>query len=254
MVPAVAVQATTALSANTAWASVYVARVREHVATSTASLKLGNDSGPAAAAPAATEGTGTNRDWLDGVTLDRPGEMASTFLTNVVESVTGTRDARVGRALTQVGLAGYQFIQAGLHYAAQGTGLLAAGSSVLGKVLPAIGVASGAAQVWQGWNELESHDGGVLSVIGSRTARSGLLNMAAGVLSFVPGFGTAIGGAVTRLVAAANEMDMFSFLDAPTRTVESQGTDVARTVHPLDETPTNPYDRTRRDGTVVRAS
>ena len=54
---------------------------------------------------------------------------------------------------------------------------------------------------------------------------------------------------VTRLVAAANEMDVFSLLDAPTRSVEEQGAAVAQRVHPLDETPLNPYDRTRRDGT-----
>jgi len=201
------------------------------------------------AAPPASRGTGHDRALLDGVTLDRPTEMVSTALTNLVERVTGERDGRSGRALTQVLLAGYQFVQAGLHHAAAGKGIVATGSSVLGKVLPALGVASGAMQVWKGWSELESHDGGPLAILGSRTGRSGVLNVIAGALAFVPGFGTALGGAVTRLVAAANEMDVFSFLDAPTRSVEEQGAAVAQRVHPLDETPLNPYDRTRRDGT-----
>lgn len=236
---------TTAQGAN-AWAKAYVERVRERVAA--------GQPGPQAPAPAASKGTGRDRDWFDGVTIERPAEMVPTFLTNVAESITGTRDARVGRALNQVGLAGYQFVQAGLHHAARGQGIIATGSSVLGKVLPTLGIAAGAAQVWRGWNELESHDDGVLSILGSRTGRSGLLNVLAGALAFVPGVGTAIGGAVTRLVAAANEMDVFSFLDAPTRSVESQGEDVARKVHVFDRTPTNPYDRTRRDGTIARAS
>jgi hypothetical protein len=209
-------------------------------------FQLKPDNGPVREAPLATRGTGHDRALLDGVTFDRPTEMVSTTLTNFVERVTGTRDERSGRALSQTLLAGYQFVQAGLHAAARGSGVIATGSSVLGKVLPALGVASGAAQVWKGWNELESHDAGPLSILGSRTGRSGLLNVLAGALAFVPGVGTAIGGAVTRLVAAANELDAFSFLDAPTRSVEEQGYDVARRVHVLDETPLDPYDRTRR--------
>lgn len=209
-------------------------------------LKLAPDNGYVRAAPMATKGTGHDRALLDGVTLDRPTEMVSTTLTNVVERITGTRDERTGRALSQTLLAGYQFVQAGLHAAARGSGIVATGSSVLGKVLPTLGVASGVAQVWKGWNELESHDGGPLAILGSRTGRSGLLNVLAGALAFVPGVGTAIGGALTRMVAAANELDMFSFLDAPTRSVEEQGYAVARRVHLLDETPTDPYDRTRR--------
>jgi hypothetical protein len=234
---------------SSSWAQAYVARVRDRIDAGLPSLALPPEQGPQRAAPAATEGTGLDRDWLDGVTLDRPTEVVPTFLTNVVESITGDRDERIGRALSQVGLAGYQFAQAGIHHAARGQGLLATGSSVLGKVLPAIGVTAGAMQVWKGWNELQDHSGGPLAILGSRTGRSGLLNVLAGALAFVPGVGTAIGGAVTRLVAAANEMDAFSFLDAPTRSVESQGEHVAGRVHLLDETPTDPYDRTRRDGT-----
>ncbi|MCW2921134.1 MAG: hypothetical protein JWL76_1008 [Thermoleophilia bacterium] len=207
------------------------------------------DQGPAAPPPPATKGTGYDRALLDGVTLDRPTEIVPTALTNVDERVTGTRDDRDGRALMQVGLAGYQFVQAGLHHVAAGKGIVATGSSVLGKVLPTIGVVSGVAQVWRGWNELENHDGGPFAILGSRTARSGLLNIVAGALAFVPGVGTAIGGAVTRLAAAANELDAFSFLDAPTVRVEDKGLAVAKRVHLLDETPLDPYDRTKRDGT-----
>lgn len=158
---------------------------------------------------------GYQRDWLDGATIDKPWEMVPTVLTNIVESLTGKRDERTGRALSQVGLAGYQFAQAGLHHAARGQGFIAAGSSVLGKVLPAIGVAAGVAQVIKGWSELEDTSAGPLSILGSRTGRSGVLNVVAGALAFIPGVGTAVGGAITRLVAAANEMDAFSFLDAP---------------------------------------
>lgn len=233
------------------WAQAYVARARERVAAGLPAFELPPDQGPRRAAPAPTSGTGNDRDWLDGITLDRPTEVVPTVLTNIVESITGSRDERSGRALSQVLLAGYQFAQAGIHHAARGQGIVATGSSVLGKVLPTIGVVAGAMQVWKGWNELEDTSGGPLAIIGSRTGRSGLLNVLAGALAFVPGFGTAIGGAVTRLAAAANEMDAFSFLDAPTRSVEEQGEDVAGRVHVFDETPTNPYDRTRRDGTPV---
>ena len=244
-----AVQATQAAGAS--WAHAYVDRVRARIDAGLPAFELPPDQGPQRAAPTPTGGVGHERDWTDGVTLDRPTEIVPTFLTNVVESITGSRDERSGRALSQVLLAGYQFIQAGLHHAARGQGIVATGSSVLGKLLPSLGVAAGAAQVWKGWNELESHDGGPLSILGSRTGRSGLLNVLAGALAFFPGVGTAVGGAVTRLAAAANEMDVFSFLDAPTRSIEEQGEAVARRVHVFDETPTDPYDRTRRDGTPV---
>lgn len=232
-----------------AWASTYVDSVRARVDAGLPAFDRKPDQGPVTPPPPASRGTGHDRAPLDGVTLDRPTDIVPTALTNVVERLTGTRDERDGRALMQVGLAGYQFVQAGLHHVAAGKGIVATGSSVLGKVLPTIGVVSGVAQVWRGWNELESHDGGPLAILGSRTGRSGLLNIVAGALAFVPGVGTAIGGAMTRLVAAANELDAFSFLDAPTQRVEDQGFRVAKRVHLLDETPLDPYDRTRRDGT-----
>lgn len=195
-------------------------------------------------APTPTDGVGHERAWLDGVTLDRPFSVIPTVLTNVVESLTGERDDRVGSSLSQVLLAGQQLVQAGLRHASAGTGIVATGSSVLGKLLPIAGVASGIAQVWQGWNELEDPSS-PLDVVRSRTARTGLLTVAASGLLFVPGVGTALAGAATRLVAAANELDMFSFLDAPARPVEEQGRDVAARVHLLDRTPLDPYDRDR---------
>jgi hypothetical protein len=202
---------------------------------------------PQAPAPTPTVGVGHQRALLDGVTTDRPFEAVPTLLTNFVERVTGERDDRSGRSLTQLLLAGQQLVQAALRSASQGTGVVAAGSSVLKRVLPTISLASGAMQVWKGWNELESHDDGPFSVIHSRTARTGLLDILAGALLFVPGVGPALGGAATRIVAAANELDAFAFLDTPTRRVEDKGEEVARRVYPLDETPTDPFDRTSRD-------
>jgi hypothetical protein len=193
--------------------------------------------------PAASAGTGHDRALLDGVTIDRPFEAIPTILTNVVEHITGTRDERTGRALSQVGSAASQFIQAGLRLAARGEGVIAAGSSLLGKILPLAGVAAGVAQVWKGWNELDSHADGLLSVIHSRTARTGLLDIAASAMLFIPGIGSAIGGAVLHLGAAANEMDMFHALDWSTQRVEAQGSAVAEKVHVLDATPTVTYDR-----------
>lgn len=227
-----------------AWATALAQRAQERVAAGLPALPAAST--PQGPAPTPTVGTGRQRALLDGVTLDRPLEMVPTALTNFVERVSGERDERSGRSLTQLLLAGYQLVQAGLRSASQGTGVVAAGSSVLSKVLPVVGIASGAMQVWKGWNELESHDGGPLALLGSRSARSGLLNILAGALLFVPGVGTALGGAATRIVAAANELDAFSFLDAPTRRVEEQGEAVARRVYLLDETPTNPFDRTKR--------
>jgi hypothetical protein len=231
-----------------AWARALAQHAQERVAAGLPALPPATT---AQYAPTPTVGVGHERAILDGVTLDRPFEMVPTLLTNLVERVTGERDERKGKALTQVLLAGQQLVQAGLRSAAQGSGVVAAGSSVLSKVLPTIGIASGAMQVWRGWNELESHEGGPLALIGSRTARSGILNILAGALLFIPGVGTALAGAATRLITAANELDAFSFLDAPTRRVEEQGEDVAKRVYLLDETPTNPFDRTKRTAATV---
>lgn len=144
--------------ATTAWTATHVDRVRTRSDAGQPAFQLKPDNGPVREAPVATRGAGHDRALLDG----------------------------------------YRFVQAWLHAAARGNGIIATGSSVLGKLLPALGVASGAAQVWKGWNELDSHDGGPLSIIGSRTGRSGLLNVPAGALAFVSGVGTAIGGAITR--------------------------------------------------------
>ncbi|MCW2955918.1 MAG: hypothetical protein JWO69_787, partial [Thermoleophilia bacterium] len=94
--------------------------------------------------------------------------------------------------------------------------------------------------------ELESQDEGLLSIIHSRTGRTGLLQVIAGALLFVPGVGPALAGAATRFVSAANELDMFSDLDWKTVPIEQQGEAVAARFHLFDETPTVAYDRTRR--------
>lgn len=225
-----------------AWTKDLVERARNRVALGLPSLQLGPPSMPEGPAPTPTRGTGYDRAPLDGITLDRPLDAAPTFLTNLVEHATGIRDERSGRALGQVALAGQQLVQAGLHSAAAGKGVIAAGSSVLGKVLPTIGVGAGLLQVWKGWNELQSHDEGIFSLIHSRTARTGILQTIASALLFVPGFGTAIGGAALRIGAAANEMDAFSSLDWKTVRVEDQGERIARRVHVLDRTPTDAHD------------
>jgi len=165
----------------------------------------------------------------------------------VAESISGTRDPRVGRSLAQILLAGQQIIQAGLRSMAKGNGAIAAGSSVLGKVLPMLSVASGSAQIWRGWNELQSHEGGPLSLIHSKTARTGMLQVLAGAMLFVPGVGPALGGAISRIGAAANEMDMFKSLDWATVPIEQRGTTVARIAHPFDKTPTNATDAHTND-------
>lgn len=194
------------------------------------------------APPPASNGVGHERALLDGVTLDRPFGMVTTILNNAIERVLGFRDDRLGNGLQQVALAGTQLVQAGLRHAAAGKGIVAAGSSVLGKILPFAGIASGIAQVWQGWQELDNPTS-VLDILGSRTGRTGLLSIAASGLLFVPGVGPALSGAVLRIVAGANELDAFHSLDKPTRAVEHASTDVARRAHPFDETPHNPYDR-----------
>lgn len=220
-------------------------RARTHAGLPVYAL-LPPPSRPPGPAPDPSRGVGHDRALLDGVTLDRPLEIVPTFLTNAVERVTGVRDERSGRSLGQMLLAGQQLIQAGLRSASRGDGAVAAGSSVLGKVLPLVGIGTGVAQVWKGWNELESREGGPLALIGSRTARTGVLNVLAGALLFVPGVGPALAGAATRIVAAANELDAFAALDAPTRRIEEQGEAIAGRVYLLDETPTIPFDRTRR--------
>ncbi|MCW2962017.1 MAG: hypothetical protein JWM90_2404 [Thermoleophilia bacterium] len=201
---------------------------------------------PERAAPVATKGVGHDRALLDGLTLDRPLEIVPNFLTNLVERITGERDERSGKAMTQVLLAGQQLLQAGLRHVASGKGIIAAGSNVLGKVLPVLSIASGVAQVWQGWNELDSHEDGLFSIIHSRTGRTGVLQVIAGALLFIPGVGPALAGAATRFVSAANELDAFKALDWKSTPLEQQGAERARRIHWFDETPTVAYDRTPR--------
>lgn len=184
---------------------------------------------------------------FDGVTLTRPFEAVPTILTNVIENLTGVHDPRYGLATANVIMAGERLLTAHLKRVGQGSGVIATGSSVLGKILPLVSIGAGAMQVWQGWNELQSHDEGVLSVIHSKKARSGLLQIASGALLFVPGIGAILGGAATRLAVAANEMDVFKSLDWPTAPIAS--TTMARVLHPLDRTPHNPQDH---PGPVVR--
>lgn len=221
---------------------VHAQNTASHVRTAVPDAPIAPTIGP----PPATQGTGHDRALLDGVTIDRPLEMVSTLLTNAAERMTGSRDERSGPALTQLLLAGQQFVQVGLRYAAQGSGVIATGSSLLGKVLPMVGIASGAWQIYKGWNELDNHDEGVMSLIHSKSARTGIMQVLAGGLLFIPGVGPALAGAATRLVAAANEMDVFHSLDWASTPVEEKNAAIARKLHPLDRTPTNPYDRVRR--------
>jgi hypothetical protein len=165
---------------------------------------------PATAYPPAPAGP---PDLLDGVSIKQPLDMSSTVLNNAAERGLGYRDERIGHAASQLLLAGVQVVQAGARYMARGNGVVATGSSVLGKVLPTLSMGAGAYQVYQGWKEIEAKGGNVTDLIHSREARTGMLQTAAGALLFIPGIGTAVGGAGLHLLAAANEMDMFSFLD-----------------------------------------
>jgi hypothetical protein len=63
-----------------------------------------------------------------------------------------------------------------------------------------------------------------------------MLQVLAGAMLFVPGVGPALGGAISRIGAAANEMDMFKSLDWATVPIEQRGTTVARIAHPFDKT------------------
>lgn len=227
-----------------AWATRLTDQARARAAAGLPAFQLPAPASPQRPAPPPTVGVGRERALLDGVTIDRPFEMVPTLMTNVVERASGTRDERAGRSITQLLLAGQQLVQAGLRSMSQGTGAVATGSSVLGKVLPVVGMATGVAQIWKGWNELGANADGPLGILHSRSARTGVLQVLSGALLFVPGVGPALAGSTLRIVAAANELDAFAMLDWPTVPVEHQGRSVARRVHPLDETPTVPHDRT----------
>lgn len=190
-------------------------------------------------APVYAPAQDVERSLLDGVTIDRPLEAVPTLLTNVVGNLTGRYDERYGRAGSQILLAGAGLLNAGLQSLSHGSGVIATGSSVVTKVLPTLSIGLGAMQVWKGWQELDSHDQGVLSLIHSRTARSGMLQVVAGALNFIPGVGSLVGSSVLRIAAAANELDAFDSLDWPTSPVEEQGHTTARIAHPLDRTPTD---------------
>lgn len=180
-------------------------------------------------------------DLFDGVSLDRPLEMFPTFVGNLYHAVTGKDDPRMGKAITEVVLAGERLVTGGLRGIGNGNGVIAAGSGFLGRALPALGMGLGMMDVWKGWNELSSHEGGPLALMGSKTARSGLLGTFASATLFVPGPIPMIAGIGARLLAAANELDAFDFLDKPTRDVEADPR-TARVLHPLDDTPHDPGD------------
>src|SRR5690606_33317688 len=102
------------------------------------------DGPPPAQAVARPVPSGHDRELTYGLTLDRPLEAFPTLLTNVVERISGRRDERYGRALAQVALAGERLVTASLQSASAGTGAVAAGSSLLSKVLPLAGIGLGA--------------------------------------------------------------------------------------------------------------
>ena len=184
-----------------------------------------------------------NRGLLDGVTLNRPLDVIPNFITNMYERSTGKRDPRVGLAGSHLLIAGERFVLAGLRHASEGEGLIAKGSSFLGKVLPMFNIGFGGFEMVKGWNELQSHDDGILGLIHSKEARSGLLQVLAGASMLVPGVGGAVAAGILMVGAAANDLDAFKFLDRPTIPVEDvQGSKLARVAHPFDRTPGNPYD------------
>lgn len=181
---------------------------------------------------------------LEGITIDRPLEMFPTLMGNIYTHFTGKEDPRMGKALTEVALAGERLVTGSLRGIGNGTGAIAAGSGILGRALPTLGIGLSALDVWKGWHELKSHEGGPLSLLGSKTARSGLLGMFASASLFVPGAGPMISGIGARLLAAANELDAFSFLDKPTtEPLDERDPNKAKLLHPFDSTPTVSTDR-----------
>jgi hypothetical protein len=196
------------------------------------------------AAPPLDPQTG-ERGIFDGVSASRPFEATTTIATNVIERATGVRDQRYGAAATHGLLAGERLVVSLLRYVAEGRGVVAAGSSVLGKVLPLLNIGNGALDVWTGWKELADRSDGPLSLLHSKTAREGLLGIAAGVSLLIPGWGAMLVGAAFAGLSVANDLDVFHALDAPTVPIEAQGTAAARIAHPLDRTPTIAFDPAR---------
>lgn len=153
------------------------------------------------------------RSLWTGVSLRRPFSITSTLITNAHEMITGERDERVGKAGNQIGLAGMLGIQTLLRAeAAQGIGILAKGARIGQYALPAITVGTGLWAAYRGASELEPFDS-PLDVFASRSARTGLLEAATGVLLMRPGIASGVLGTTLRTTAAANELDAFSVLD-----------------------------------------
>jgi hypothetical protein len=170
--------------------------------------------------------------------------MFPTLMGNIYTHFTGKEDPRMGKALTEVVLAGERLVTGGLRGIGNGSGAIAASSGILGRALPALGMGLSALDIWKGWHELKSHEGGPLSLLGSKTARSGLLGMVASATLFVPGVGPMVAGIGSRLLAAANELDAFSFLDKPTNDpIDERDPRKAKLLHPFDRTPTVSTDR-----------
>lgn len=237
--PATSTANTTNVGAPTAASTSWVDVVR-NINTNPAAISAAVDAGSvtplgatpapaptAAATDAAAGAAGTSttikehRSLFEGLSNGSPFDLIPNFFTNLVGNITGNYDDRYGQAGAHILQAGERIINSGLRHVAQGEGVIATGSGLLSKVIPIINFAMGSFQVWKGWNELKDHTGGPMALLHSKTARGGLLGLAAGATLFIPGVGGAIAGAALLATMAANDLDAFHGIDWETQDAES---------------------------------
>lgn len=179
----------------------------------------------------------SNGNLMYNVSINQPFDMVPNFFTNLAEKMTGNRDARHGMALAHLSLAGERLVSAALKSAAQGSGVVAAGSSFLAKAIPFVNFGVGGYGMWRGWNELADHKDGIFGLVGSKTARTGMLTAAAGAALLIPGIPGLVTSAAMFAMSAANDLDVFKKFDKPLKEGVKPGNLTGISLGILDGTP-----------------
>ena len=154
------------------------------------------------------------RGLFEDVSIEEPLDALPTISANVVSWFTGTFDTRHGTAATRVALAGERVAKSVLTHMGRGASFLARSASFLGRAMPVLNIGFGAMQASRGWDEVKQAEGSLLErMLASRDVRGGVLQAVAGAALLVTGPVGWMTSAGLMVAAAANDLDVFSFLD-----------------------------------------